>query len=145
MGKALIKIRSKPRKPRRRNVSDMVEVYDGQSLQEVINFLKADPSQITFDINYGDPYDCCGYGGGGSVYAKFSRPQTDEEYEEDMKRFRERKRKYDAWYSENKELIEREIQRRKDEAVARKERVMKKERERLEKELAKLQKKLRGP
>jgi hypothetical protein len=134
-GKALIKLRQKPRRPKRKKVKCTHQVDGGETLQQIMEWFEVtDPSQIRMELESGWEYT--------DVYAVFERMQTDEEYERDLKKFQERKRKYDAWYSENETTIKMEIQRRRDEAARKEREANEKARKRLKKELAKLEKEI---
>jgi uncharacterized FlaG/YvyC family protein len=130
--KARIRLKTKPRKPKKQRIYDEVELYEGQKLAEVVEELGVPLDQISIKVEYGygdDPR---------RTYLRVDRMQTDEEYEEDLKRYRKRLAKYEEWYKENEEAILAEVERRKEEAEERKRRVLEQERGRLEKELKKL-------
>lgn len=146
--KALIRLRSKPRKPQRRTIEYTTDIYDGQTLAEAMRDLGCeDPSQIliTKDYSYYNGHDDYSY----DVTLRHSREQTDEEYEEELAAYHQRLEKYNQWYEENREVIEEELERRKQElakssvaAIQRQEKLMQKRKAHLEKELARLEKKL---
>ena len=107
--KALIRLKEEPKKPLRRIVNSFHTINDGETLQSIMSYFDCeDPSLIIVDREYSFDLE------DSEFIAKYSREQTDEEYEEEMKRYRERKKKYDVWYKKNKDLIEQEIQRREE-------------------------------
>lgn len=132
-----MRLRSKPRKPKRKTLRDIYSVQDGMNLAEIINHFDEDPKNIRIDVQY----SYCDHDG-VELYALREREQTDEEYEEEIKKYKKRLDAYNKWYMDNKAEIEGEIARRKEELESRKAAVLKRETARLEKELAKLKKKL---
>ncbi|KKN13921.1 hypothetical protein LCGC14_1001600 [marine sediment metagenome] len=130
---ALIKLRQKPQKPKRKRIKLTFDMCDGVTFAEAMEALDcADPSQITVEKEYDYDYT--------DIQAHYSRMQTNEEFREVMDRYQARKKSYDSWYSTNEVLIKKEIKRRKDKATSRERAVNEKARERLLKELAKLEK-----
>ncbi len=137
MGKSLIKLIAKPRKPVRQTVSKQMGAYPGVTLDELVEYFKGcDFSKVTMDSVYG-------YGEDDDYDFVCSRLQTDEELEADMIIFLAAKKKYDAWYRKNRELIEKEKQRRKDVAKAKTGERDLSERNRLKDRILKLNKRLR--
>jgi hypothetical protein len=135
--KALISLRSKPKRPKRRKIEDEIELYGGEKLVEAVESLGAPLDQIFVKT------ECRYYDEPQRTLLCVSRMQTDEEYAQDLVAYGERKARYEKWYKENEETILAEIARRKEEAEERKRRVMESERNRLEKELQKLDRHLR--
>ncbi len=130
---ALIKLRQKPQKPKRKKIKFTFDMCEGSTFAEAMSALDCtDPSQITIEKEYDYDYT--------EVQAHCSRMPKDKESQKDMDRYQERKKKYDSWYSVNEVLIKKEIQRRKDKAAAHEKVANEKARKRLLKELAKLEK-----
>lgn len=137
MKNALIKLRAKPKKPKREKVVAQTALGNGETLQDVINYFGDVPVGEIEIVEEWEHWD-----DNSTVYARHSRQQNDEEYDKLLVRYQERKDRYDAWYRENEELIETEVQRRKDLASAKLRKHLKREQDRLNSELAKLNKKL---
>jgi len=130
---ALIKLRQKPRKPKRKKIIIEIEVGDGDSLVNVLrNLGNPDPSNVTFSVDW--------HWEDKQTNAVYCRMETDQEFQEVLDSFVKRRKKYDDWYFANETLILKEIQRRKDEAAAREKVANEKARKKLLKELAKLEK-----
>ncbi len=137
MGKSLIKLIKKPKKPVRKVVAKRLEVHTGVTLAEVVEYFEGcDFSQVEATLVYG-------YGEGDDIDFTCCHPQTDEELETDMGIFRIAKERYDTWYAANSELIDREVQRRKDVAKVRKDKYNLAEKIRLQNRILKLNKRLR--
>lgn len=129
--KALIRLRSKPKRPKRRQIKEEVEIFDGNRLDSLlgqIGYQGNDSEGIYFRKEYGFDEDC-------ETFLCFDRMQTDEEHEENLAHYRERLNAYHEWYKRNEETILDEITRRKEEAE-------KQERQEIEKAQADLQKRL---
>lgn len=132
---ALIKLRQKPQKPKRKRIKFTFDMDDGVSFASVMEALDcADPSKITVEKIY--DYDST------EIRATYTREQTKIEVTHDLRDYQERKRKYNSWFLANKVLIRKEIQRRKTEALVRENAANEKARKRLIKELAKLEKEI---
>lgn len=134
MSKAFIKLKQKPKKPKRGTIINYADLDDGATFQEVMDQLGIqNPSEVTIDE---DRWEYT------KVHAKSSRPQTDKEYGENLAQYEKRLHDYDVWYRENKKLIGKEVARRTEAAQERKAKAVELEEKRLRTALAKIQKQL---
>ena len=142
--KALIKLITKPKAPKRRKTKLQTELYEGMSLQTLLeNFSEEkDLNLVQYEeIGYRDYRD----GGGGYHESYFSvlRPESDEEHQKQVERYKVLLGRYEQWYKENEETILAEIARRTQNAEDRVLRVAEAEEKRLKKELKKVERFLR--
>lgn len=110
MSGILIRLKGKPKKPKRKLIRESVIVYGEENLQSILDCLgNPDPKDAIIKI------DCFDYNADLSVI--FNRPMTDEEFEREMTKYKKRLDQWESWYEENKELIEKEKARRKQEKM----------------------------
>ncbi len=141
---ALIKLKTKPKAPKRRKTQVRTELYEGMSLQTLLeNFgEEKDLNLVKYEeVGYRDYGDNgCGY---HDAYFTVLRAESDEEHQKQVERYKVRLAKYEKWYKENEETILAEIARRKQLAENRVLRVAEAEEKRLKKELKKVERFLR--
>ena len=140
MKKSIIRMKVKPAKPKSKNISRSVDMDDGTTFQADMDGLGCqDASKIVLkkeSYGYGDCYD------DGYTYARFTRPQTDQEFAAALALYQRTMLAYDLWYKENKIDIDREIARRKAAIIDRRDHSILREEKRLKDALAKVQKRL---
>jgi len=112
--KVLIKLKSKPAKPVRQKKVRYSETIEGDiTLQYVLDLTKGiDPKEVIIDYDYYYDYSSC--------EIVWHREETDEEFKVRMDDYLEKKKKYDKWYKDNKELVDQEIERRAKEEAEKK-------------------------
>ncbi len=133
--KALIKLKSKPKHPKRKTLTLRQELFDGYNLAQALESLgNSDPADCFIREDY------CDYDGNRRVYLCCNREQTDKELNKDLGRYNKQLKEYKKWYKENEATILAEIERRKQIALDRREKADKRERLRLEKELKRIRK-----
>ncbi len=142
--KALIKLKTKPKAPKRRKIKLQTELYEGMSLQTLLeNFSEEkDLNLVKYEeVGYRDYGDAgCGY---HDAYFTVLRPESAEEHQKQLERYKVRLARYEQWYKENEETILTEIARRTQKAEDRVLRVAQTEEKRLKKELKKVERFLR--
>lgn len=133
MSRPLIKLKKRPSKPKRGTVTKSTDIYDTTTLAQIMYELGCDdPAQVKIDIHW--------HWDSADIEATYVRDETDEEYAAVTAAYMARKNAYDAWYKDNKELVDAEMERRRQELVGRRDRKIAAERARLEKELKELEK-----
>lgn len=133
----MIKIRKKPEEPKKmENIRDACQIDDGDTLSNILARIgDVDPKSVCFQVNvefgyYDDTYT--------HVYARWTRPETDKEFEKRKLNYIKELDKYNEWYEENKEVIETELEKRQtskeEKERQKKDREEKKERQRKDRE-----------
>ena len=133
----LIKLRTKPKKPTRREINEAVAVYDGHVLQDIIDrFQGFDLSQVSMIVDRWGGFD------GDAVEISFtcSRSETDEELEYRTLEYEEKLAEWKLWYKKNKKTIIAEHERQSAEKQSKSRVRLLKEKARLHRQLAKLEK-----
>lgn len=143
MKNVLIKIRSAPKRPERKKVKIEYILYDGDTLDSVINYFLTKGCDITnvYVDCYSDEY----YNISNLRFIS-TRDETDEEYNQRINKYQNELEKYNRWYNDNRELIERELTRRREEEqrklvrkTEREKRKLLKDKKMLEKQLSKIE------
>jgi len=101
--------------------------------------VKEDPNAIVdIDVDYSG---CCYEGDTPNAFLQiFARESGQGRYEAALEKYNKAKKKYDEWYKENKEEIEAELKRRRQDEREKDLKAQAKRIEQLEKELSKLKK-----
>ncbi len=148
---ALIKLKTKPKRPKRRKVKYRTELTEGMSLGKLLESFRAEDNldDVYYEEDrYQDYYDREYVS--TTSYFTIEREENDEEYQQQLDRYETRLAKYEKWYKENEEVILAEVARRKqkleEKAKIDTEKTMKrlqKQQKMVEKDLARLEKRLR--
>lgn len=154
MGKRF-RMRKKPVEPERMNIIGTFPIEDGDTLAavstkalKVAEEYNIDLSKMVIKLGLKDePFASDAYGYDGCV--KWVRPESDEEYAVRYAEYKMKLEKYNTWYEENREIIERRLEKKRMEKMAkenkRKEREMRtlsKRKQYLEKEIGKIEERL---
>lgn len=140
----LIRLRNKPKKPvKAASVAETFRIDEGDTIYSILAQLPdADLNKAYIDVDY--DYEPYGNDRWAIISVVFNREESDEEFAERLDIYERGMSLYNAWYEENKDLIERELERRRIE----KEKATQKEIEKVaaqkEKEILKLEKKLKS-
>lgn len=128
------RIRSKPKKPKRQILRESTDLYDGMSVQDILDQIVGPPSAAILEIAYW--YDDC------SVSVNYRYEELDEQYQARLDIYESKLETYNQWYDENCEAIEEELRLREIEEKEAIEKRKEKELARARKDLANLQKKI---
>ena len=124
---ALIKLKKEPRKPVqlkyvKRILIEDIDCMTFDSLLKVINNCKYPLKLCSVNIeSYSDQYDS-----ETTAEVYYSGPETPADYKVRLKHYNEEHKEYLKWYGENKDLIEKELTRRKTIADAKEEKAKRK-------------------
>lgn len=135
--KATFKLKAKPQKPKRQKLKGSIGLYEGQGFDEVAEILRSygvDPAEATFDRELG------GYDDLDQFEVVYSYPEPEKDFQRRLARYEKRKAEWEKWFEENREQIEAELTRKRDEAEAKAKAKIERQRKILEKELRKLEK-----
>lgn len=137
-----IRLRSKPKKPKRQRLSNRITIDDGDTIARIEDQIRevykidVPADELVFRVERGyypdDP---------DHFYAEWSFMEPEEDYQRRLKKYHERLRDWEKWFQENREAIEATLQARREEAKRRARERIEAERRRLEKHLASLEKK----
>jgi hypothetical protein len=129
--KPLIKLRSKPKAPKRKINRVNYSCFDFDNIQDILDlFPNIKPKDIMIDI---DDYDCLFYA---------NMPESEESYKKRMNEYFDKVMRYNDWYIKNDELIIEEMRLRKEEKLKKEKEWKEKQQKKLEKEIKEAQKKL---
>ena|SRR3990167_5484877 len=132
----MFKIKEKPEKPEKKQKVIRLDI-EYKSLKELMELVPTEYWDRTcFESEY---YD----GGGRNVILSYIRPQADEEYLEELKKFEKKLKEYNEWLEANKENIEEYKQKKKEtynKKLATQIANLEKEKKKLEKQLGNLEK-----
>jgi hypothetical protein len=99
-----MRIKQKPVKPSRRTVEQVLQLYEGITVQHFIDFVNehgANPSDVKLMVHYYyDDHD--------TLWLVYNRQETDTEYGARLNQYKTRLAKWSKWYQENKEAVEAE-------------------------------------
>lgn len=107
-----MKLKSKPKPPKRKTINRTLMIDDGVKLSDVIDFANqhnVDPKKVVFEMeyNYGDLSD--------DVYARLQIPEPEVDFQKRYENYRKRLKLWYEWYNENKAEIK--LQKEKDKKV----------------------------
>lgn len=142
-----MRLKVKPTKPKRKvHETTRARINDGDNLQAIIDNLRVELEDKGFtkeeieslniaekgyiDVEYDYDYT--------DFYYEVAHKECEASFNTRMNEYKTKLKAYNDWHKENKDEIEREIQRRKDEEAVR----LRKKREQLEKERARIDKQL---
>lgn len=142
-----MRLKVKPTKPKRKVYeTTRARINDGSNLQTIIDDLRVELEDKGFtkeeieslniaekgyiDVEYDYDYT--------DFYYEVAHKECEASFNTRMNEYKTKLKAYNDWHKENKDEIEREIQRRKDEEAVR----LRKKREQLEKERARIDKQL---
>lgn len=136
--KTLIKMRSKPKKPVKQIQDNEINLYDGRSLQEILETIDkgVDLSQVIVDSRYD-------YDEHEELFFKYQTPEHDEDFQVRMDKYNQDLKNYNKWCQKNKDLIKEELRLRKEEEENKVKKNREVRRRHLEKELGKINKELK--
>lgn len=105
-----MELKKKPQKPKRKKIERRVRLFDGDSIEPILNFIKqneVEPSECRIDIDYG-------YGGtSDEYYVCCWVDETEEEYQKRYDKYRKELDAWYKWYNENKDEIKKEREKQK--------------------------------
>lgn len=131
-----IKLRAKPTKPKKKqSVRDHVFLYGGMSLQNVLDGIPStvNPKDVFFGTRRGY-YDETEY------EFEWEEEESDAAFDKRVAAYNSRLKKWNQWYEENKEEVDKEIDRRAEAANIKKQQRISKEERDLRKALSRLEK-----
>lgn len=121
-----MKIRRKPSKPKRKTRRQYVDVWNYETLADLIAKAGVSPETIYLDSNY------------DGVELYWNEPEDAESYAKRLAQYERKLADYQAWYADNRKEIEAELEKRKNAKYAE----VQKQVEKLEKQKERLLKQL---
>ena len=129
---ALIKLRVKPEKPKRRILTTSYSVCDGDTMKEMVDHV---PPDATLHYGYGYYSDL-------EIEWRWKEEEPESTFQARVEEYKKRLAKWKKWASDNAELIKKEKARRAALSKEREERRKQKQQQRDKRELERLKKKL---
>lgn len=120
MTQKLIKIRQKPKAPKRKRILEEHVIFAGTTLATMVDIVALRNASLS-DAYIGQEPTYDGYS--DDLYLRFPRAETDEEFSYRMELYEARLSDWQSWYDVNekligKELIRREAEKKKADAQA---------------------------
>jgi len=129
------KNRKKPVRPARHNKTHRVSLYEGMSLQEVVDAVD-DPATAYFETDLWDRYD-------RELYFYYTAPQSMELYKAALKSYGKKYLSWYKWYKTNEDKIKEALKSQKEKRAEKEKRALETRRAKLEKERQKIERKLK--
>lgn len=134
------RLKSRPKKPKRRKFDNRISVDSGTSLQGILREIQnvydlvLHPEDVVIKHEY-EPYDDY-----YSVHACWKLEEHEEDFQRRLESYRRRLAEWKKWYEEHQEQIEATLEARRTAAQERAQKRIAEEQKRLRKELSKLEK-----